>query len=142
MALHREELFLAVHRSTERKSARGYAERWVRRVKIPTAEQPRIARISRIRFQTEANKGTKITVPSSRSAEPHFILFVIFCSERFVRGALPFDFAQGKLGGALLDPCYLCNPWLIPFRREAGDDFFEVGLPPCKRIFPDSGNPG
>jgi hypothetical protein len=26
VALHREELFLAVHRSTERKSARGYAE--------------------------------------------------------------------------------------------------------------------
>ena len=30
-------------------------------------------------------------------------------------------FAQGKLGGALLDPCYQCNPWLILFWREGGD---------------------
>ena len=39
MALHREESFLAVHRSTERKPARGYAE---------TFREPRIARITRI----------------------------------------------------------------------------------------------
>jgi hypothetical protein len=53
---------------------------------------------------------------------------VICCSEMFVRGALPFDFASGKLGGALLDPCYQCNPWLIAFRRERGNDFFEARL--------------
>jgi hypothetical protein len=55
---------------------------------------------------------------------------------------LPFDFAQGKVGGALLDPCYQCNPWLIPFRREGGDDFFEAGFPRANGYFLTWETPG
>ena len=25
-------------------------------------------------------------------------------------------------------PCYRCNPWLVRFRREGGDDFFEARI--------------
>ena len=89
------------------------------------------------RKQRHEDYGPFVAIHRTALYSLRYLLF-----ERFVRGALPFDFAQGKLGGALLDPCYQCNPWLIAFRREGGDDFFETRLSPCKRIFPDLGNPG
>jgi len=57
----------------------------------------------RIGFDTGGNEGSEDLRSPSRDRQKHsLILLVVFCSEKFVRGAPLFGLARGKLGSALL----------------------------------------
>jgi hypothetical protein len=56
----------------------------------------------RLGFETGGNEGSEDLRSHSRNRQKYsLILLVVFCSEKFVRGAPLFGLAQGELGSAL-----------------------------------------